>query len=111
MDDPPPSYNSVVKEGLRQRAPIASDQEDKTPGSSALDDDSVNFSPSRQEYPPRTGDDSIQLGANEDSKAKTILPPRDHDEASQVTDQRLSLWDRIKKGFEDFAFFIIRIID
>lgn len=109
-NDPPPSYNSVVRDGLRKRNQFSSDQEDNST-TNRNQDFSVrdpNTEPRDGDYLPNVVEKNI-AHADDELNTKSTTPNSNELEGQLV--QRSGLWDRIKKGLEDFAFFVIRLLD
>ena len=93
-NDPPPSYNSVVRnQPFRGR-----DQ----PGNELPDVERTPREQKDKDCPDRARD----TGTSSDSQ--NTSPGED---GQQQQTQHISLWDRFKKGLEDLALFVIEILD
>lgn len=110
-NDPPPSYNSVVKDQLRTRDQAAGNP-DENQRLGQRDQEG------RELIEPATvvnnnieaPDNCARDNCNNNNIGDNI--PNAGREEPQVEQQRSSgLWNRFKKGLEDLALFVIQVLD
>lgn len=99
--DPPPSYNSVVKDDrLQKREDIVPSLDNSVDGQKdqKLAGTSSSVAKETNSTPYNVRDDSSTRSSQQ--------------EGHQLDQQRpLGLWERFKKGLEDIALFVIQVLD
>jgi len=124
--DPPPSYSSVVESGdarshFRRRNVNMDDKDENKPSETyGQDDNSTSEKHNCQDNDTSMSclsshDDTSSYGVPPEKDSKTLDhtpgPSHSYDSSDQQSTQRLSFWGRVRKGLEDFAMFIIQILD
>lgn len=96
-NDLPPSYNSVVENQLRKRDNLTGNEETQP----------ENDTPQAKHMQHREASKIYSTDHPRRSSLREGTPENHHEQL----EQRTSLWGRVKKALEDFALFVIQVLD